>query len=336
MAAPQLRHCPEPDCFALPVPSCFAQDPAWKFSTTVRKTLREHVQLHYKFRDSKHKLVALAKKVRRTDQGTFSCACGFEGNLSRLLKHHCRDVGEGKVIKSVAKNAAKATKSPRKTRMRRRTAASFAKALPRAAGSDEFVIKVNPEENESVQEMMDACLAAQQNLGAPFLRLLSPASRAGRVKALRRRPTALHVGDFVRRPASNSFWCIKKMHLKDRMKVLEFVPCKCKVHTGGCWRILRKQGKPACVSIRRAKLLRGGPLLYPRIDKKSPPLAKRCFAQEDWPRQPAQSPPSRLEAFLQDPEPAQGKHNAITRQIFESLAVMTLQYTEIPESEEDR
>ena len=329
MEGPRLLQCTEPDCFALPVQSCFAQDRGWKFTTTVKKTLREHIKCHNKYRGSKAKLVALASKVTRTQQSTFTCACGFDGKLTKLLKHICRDDHPGRIIKSVAKRAAKATKSPRKKSMRR-TATSFAQALPKADGSDELVIRLNAEEEQTAEGIMDACLAGQQNLGSPFLRLLSPASQAGRVKPLCRRPMALRVGDFIRRAATNSYWCVKKLHLKDRMQVQQFMPYKCKMHKGECWRILRKQGKPVCVSVRRAKLLRGGPLLYPRLDRRSPTLAKRCFAKEDWPKEADPRPLSALETFLKNCDQMEGQHNAITQTIFEALAVMTLQHADVP------
>lgn len=199
---PSLLRCSQPDCRAVPVASCFAQPQGWSFTTRHSRLLRQHVDSHRKFAAHKDQLLLLADKVRRSEEGpaAFTCQCGFSATLGKIVKHKCGGAASNTVAGAVAKRATRKRKANRKHQ--RRNAATFQSVLeaPASSGGQEAALK--------------CCLEVQRTLGAPFLRFLTPASQAGRPATLPLKTNRLQVGDFIRRPSSDSYWCVKKVALE--------------------------------------------------------------------------------------------------------------------------
>ena len=270
-----MLRCSRGNCRAIPVASCFAQPKGWQFTTKHQTGLLRHFSLHAKFASSTSQLLDIADKVTRTEAGTFACACGFHGTVGKVAKHRCQAVT--RILHRVSKRANR-KHGIRPAKRTYRSAASFAAALPQPSVT---ILVPSPESIGSYQNLMMTCAEVQKQLATPFLRLLCPASMAGKAPALNRHPRSLRVGDFIHRRRSGTYWCVKKLHLKTRMQVLELKPIECKDHDGTCWRVARRQGQPVCISATRTKLLQGGPLLHPRVATKSCSLAKRCYAKEE-------------------------------------------------------
>lgn len=117
--------------------------------------------------------------------------------------------------------------------------------------------------------------------------------------------------------ANGSYWCVKKKDLKTRLHVLQLQSLQCPEHQDTCWRVVRRQGKPLCVLVKRTKLTHGGALLYPRPAAKTCPLAKRCYARELPMKQDVRAAPSPLENFLHPSQNAEKEHNQISQRILE-------------------
>ena len=320
-----MLRCSRGNCRAIPVASCFAQPKGWQFTTKHQTGLLRHFSLHAKFASSTSQLLDIADKVTRTEAGTFACACGFHGTVGKVAKHRCQAVTG--ILHRVSKRANR-KHGIRPAKRRYRSAASFAAALPQPSGT---ILVPSPESIGSYQNLMMTCAEVQKQLATPFLRLLCPASMAGKAPALNRHPRSLRVGDFIHRRRSGTYWCVKKLHLKTRMQVLELKPIECKDHDGTCWRVARRQGQPVCISATRTKLLQGGPLLHPRVATKSCSLAKRCYAKEEDVKTNEHDILSCVQIFFQNLRTSEKQHNQISQLIFEDVATLPVEYEAAPD-----
>ena len=295
------------------MPSCFAKEKGWQFTATTSSNLRRHKELHDRFAASRQHLLEVAEKVTRTDDGSFICSCGFRAKLGKIVKHKC--------LKEPLRALKKRAKKTQFRKRKYRSASSFSKALE---NPDKSRSLIPPETGDTREDILQACLHAQTCLGAPFLRLLTPGSDAGWAPPVQHGHRDLRVGDFIRAGRGDGFWCVKKLHLKQRMQVWKFAPKACKIHAGTCWRVARRHGKPETVSMRRPQVQKGGPWLYPRTNAKSTSLASRCYTTENIAR-PTDNP-------VQSPLPETcGKHDKMSEQIFREVATLLLDYQTLPE-----
>lgn len=161
----------------LPAPACFGQPEEWRYEASGSNSnvlLSKHYALHQKYAPHAASCKELAEKITRLDAGLFKCRCGHQGALGKTLHHTCETKQACGPLLRVKRPCERASLNTAACK-RRRTAATFSAVQSR--------LKTDGDSASAgifcPDEIAQTSRVYRNQMGLPFLRLLSVGSTAG-------------------------------------------------------------------------------------------------------------------------------------------------------------
>ena len=183
--------CKRGNCHALPVPSCFGEANGWRYTANNRQDLLRHRKLHEKFGEAMDVCLEVASRCSKTEDGQIQCRCGKVLTIGKVLQHTCAKTTQVSHVMRKARRKNSQAPAGRKSKKRRRCVETFASALPLPTIDNAAETDLVQHHASAQEQIAHQTQTVQKKIGRPFLRLLSPASRAGSAPNVLRRHTKL-------------------------------------------------------------------------------------------------------------------------------------------------